>query len=216
MNSHETGKNGERAVYFWLRNLGIKAHFAADWAPFDLYTSAGTSLEVKTAYPSKKKSLIGWRLNIERHGKMCQEHCVDFYIFRLETVGELLQGHGFGKALHVVVPATQVKSKNVWIGVRTLLTRWATKINAVSQITDSDQLKTDRDAAVTLLQAKRRSSLAARFKKKNPPSESQITQATTAIAKEKALAQDRARLIEKVQEESAEEARLILGQGTGI
>lgn len=200
MTCYEVGDNGEFAVAQWLRNKQFSVTRTGRFAPFDIYTDKGTTVEVKTAYPSKSGRRIGWKFSIARHKKRCQERCVDFYVLRLEA-GSVLREFGMSKALHLVIPAADIRKKSVWISFRALVTKWIGCANATHLIKASDQRKEPIDLARAVIRACRHSSQVARLQKKHGLSDERIQQATREIERIQGLAAQREILMNRIARE---------------
>jgi hypothetical protein len=207
MNSKEFGDHGELSVASWLKGRGLKIRLPGKWAPFDLYTEAGTTLEVKVASPSYHNDALGWLFNIQRHGRLCQEDAIDFFVFRFEFSGVLAQ-FGIDRPLHVVVPSAQVNThRTVWVSLRSLLTDWGGRANNIDAILESDKIKTARDLAVAILRGARHSSRGANLRKRLPVTEGRISETEAYIRKEAARQSAVDNLIRQIQEENEREAR---------
>ena len=150
-------------------------HDTGRWAPFDMYTARGTTIEVKVGEPYFRNRRLGWGFTIHRHGKLCGEQCVNFYIFRLEP-GPKLRNLGIEQAMHLVLPATEVTAKLAWISLRSLLLEYAGRVNKTEAITACDATRTLRDLAVAKVRSKRFSPRMAHRKLLQGLLEDEITQ----------------------------------------
>jgi hypothetical protein len=195
--SDAVGKRGQRAIVGWLRGRGFSMHETGFWAPFDMYTERGTTIEAKVGFPYKIKKRLGWGFAISRHGHLCQENCVDFYVFRLEPGPQLLH-LGLEQAMHLVFPATEVTGHKVWISLRTLITKYAGRIDRTEAISESDKTKTIHDFARVVVFAQRHSPHSAHRQRGRAPSENRISDAERQAAKDRLEAIDRATLLERI------------------
>ncbi len=167
MTRTDKGKHGEDSVYMWLRSVGIKTYRANYHAPFDLYTQAGTRIEVKTGEPRSlvkrgSKKVWGWKFNIHRHGNSRGHQYVDVYVLRLELNTGVFRQLGMGNACHLIIKRAEFDDiLTVQCSVRMLMTKFARYFNDVAVIRDSDAAKTIEDRKDTLFRARPVDSFAA-------------------------------------------------------
>jgi len=125
----ETGRQGESKVKSWLARHGIATRRLPYKSAYDLETTTGIRMEVKTAsytaFSTKKQRHQGqWKFNIHRHG-LLDEWNVDYYILLLGPDPYRV----LGKALLTVVIPAPLGRKVLLVTPRTLFTHWAQYIN---------------------------------------------------------------------------------------
>lgn len=115
-----TGGKGESAVLHWLRRKVGPAVRMTRRSPWDI-AMRDLKIEVKCSEFSRGQ----WTFNIH-HGGVLDESA-DFYVFRL------LSCPYWKAAIHLVIPAP-IRRKTVTVTPRTLVTRWAPYVDAISQL----------------------------------------------------------------------------------
>ena len=158
MTNTEAGCRAELAVMQWLRSEGIKVKRAAYYAPFDLFTSVGSRIEVKYSKPqwisNGKYRMLGWRFNLHRHGERKAGSEVDVYIFYLSMDHASLKQLGCDASVYLIIPAKDVDGVlTAAVSVRSMMTRYAKYFNNFQAITDSDGTKTPNDLRETQIRA---------------------------------------------------------------
>lgn len=141
----------------WLKLKGINTEHASYYAPFDLYTSRGTRIEVKYAPFSvrpKPMALNGeqaaWWFNIHRHGKLdCS--AVDFYILRCDGSPEL-ETVGLNAAFHVIIKSP-IEKKTLCLSLRTILRDYGSNVDAHALIEEFDRTLTPEHRSLAYTQA---------------------------------------------------------------
>lgn len=211
MTSTEFGKNAELRVYHWLRNRGFRVHLCGAWAPFDLRTESGTTIDVKVSHPRKRKGRVTWDFFLEGHGQARSEQCVDFYLFRFETGGALLE-LGMTKALHLLVPGFELrKRKSFSASFTTLFKEYGARLDVTDEIAFSDARKTPEQAARAILLSRRHSPSRAKFQKAHPPAEATVAELAEQVRWERGTEESRDRLLRTVLERNAREAEQAKG-----
>jgi hypothetical protein len=155
MTTTATGKTAEQKVQSWLNASGFHVTRASYFAPFDLYTDAGTSIEVKCGNPALiKRGVWGWHFNIHRHGKRKVGSSVDIFVLRVEMGAGLFRQLGMGSACHFIVPSSEMDGLlTVRMTVRSIITRFAKYFNNFEAIRVSDLAKTAGDLRDTKIRA---------------------------------------------------------------
>jgi hypothetical protein len=148
----------QKQVRNWLSSgYGVRTSLASYGAPFDLFTSNGTRIEVKFSPLLERRDPRArngkkyiWFFNIHRHGKVSEQK-VDFYILMCQPTAKTA-AIGLETPVYLVVPAPLEKF-TISISLRQLLTQWGKYSNAVQPLVAFDESLTPADRDVTYEQS---------------------------------------------------------------